>query len=146
MSPPENERLTHLEKRQEDLERRLARLEGLRLPAAPPPVPPPRPVAPPPAIRLARVHLRVRRVRRGQAGTGDATLLYRRMLDILKRRGYQKPAWFTPYEFASSLPASELGILVTQFTSAYNALRFGGQVDAAPQLSALLEELERQGR
>ena len=96
--------------------------------------------------RLWRMRLGVRRLRRGQASVGDATLLYNRMLKLLKRRGYQKPAWFTPYEFASSLPASELGILVTQFTSAYNALRFGGQVDAAPQLSALLEELERQGR
>ena len=49
MSPSENERLARLEKRQEELERRLSRLEGLRLPAAPPSVPPPRPAAPPPA-------------------------------------------------------------------------------------------------
>jgi protein-glutamine gamma-glutamyltransferase len=84
------------------------------------------------------------RSRRGQASVGDATLLYHRMLKLLKRRGYQKPAWFTPHEFASSLPRSELGTLVIQFTTAYNALRFGGQVEAAPRLSALLEQLERQ--
>jgi len=93
--------------------------------------------------RLGRVRLGVRRLRRGQASVADATLLYHRMLRLLKRRGYQKPEWFTPYEFACSLPPSEMGILVLQFTSAYNALRFGGQADAAPQLSALLEELER---
>jgi hypothetical protein len=69
------------------------------------------------------------------------------MLKLLKRRGYDKPAWSTPYEFACSLPPSEMGILVLQFTSAYNALRFGGQGDAAPRLSELLEQLEsRPGR
>jgi hypothetical protein len=39
-----------------------------------------------------------------------------------------------------------MGMLVLQFTSAYNALRFGGQADAAVRLSALLEELEGRGR
>lgn len=95
--------------------------------------------------RLWRIHQGVRRLRRGQASVADATLLYERMLKILKRRGYQKPAWFTPHEFANSLPASETGALVGQFTSAYNALRFGGRAEVAPQLSALLDELEKQG-
>jgi len=63
---------------------------------------------------------------------------------LMKRRGYQKPAWFTPHEFARTLPASDVGALVVEFTTAYNALRFGGRTEAAPQLSALLEELERQ--
>jgi Domain of unknown function (DUF4129) len=96
----------------------------------------------PPAIRIARVHLRVRRVRRGQAGMGDATLLYRRMLDILKRRGYQKPAWFTPAEFAASLPSTGIGLTVTEFTATYNLWRFGGRTDVAPRLSQLLDRLE----
>jgi hypothetical protein len=39
-----------------------------------------------------------------------------------------------------------MGMLVLQFTSAYNALRFGGQADAAPRLSVLLEELEGRRR
>jgi hypothetical protein len=39
-----------------------------------------------------------------------------------------------------------MGMLVLQFTSAYNALRFGAQADAAPRLSELLEELEGQSR
>lgn len=84
---------------------------------------------------------RVRRVREGRASASDATLLYARMLQVLHRRGFQKPAWFTPREFAASLPA-ETGMLVDQFTAAYNDLRFGGKTDAAPRLTLLLEELE----
>ena len=34
--------------------------------------------------------------------------------------------------------------LVTQFTDAYNDLRFGGRVSAAPRLSTLLERLEQE--
>ena len=95
--------------------------------------------------RAWRMRLGVWRLRRGRASLADATLLYQRMLKLLKRRGYEKPAWFTPYEFACSLPPSETGMLVLQFTSAYNALRFGGQAQAAPRLSELLEALERRG-
>jgi len=95
-------------------------------------------------IRLLLVHRRVERVRRGQAGSGDATLLYQRMLDILKRRGYQKPAWFTPAEFAASLAPLRLRTAVTEFTATYNEWRFGGRTDVAPRLSLLLDELERQ--
>ena len=95
--------------------------------------------------RAWRTRLGVWRLRRGQVSVADATLLYRRMLKLLKRRGYEKPAWFTPYEFACSLPPSETGMLVLQFTSAYNALRFGGQADAAVRLSTLLEQLEGRG-
>src|SRR4029077_6159753 len=62
-----------------------------------------------PLLRLVRMRRRVERVRRGQASVAAATLLYKRMLHILKRRGYQKPAWFTPVEFAASLPRTELG-------------------------------------
>jgi protein-glutamine gamma-glutamyltransferase len=95
----------------------------------------------PRALRSLRLLHRVRRVREGQASAGDATVLYERMLDVLRHRGFQKPAWFTPREFAASLPA-ETGMLVDQFTVAYNDLRFGGKLDAAPRLTLLLEELE----
>jgi hypothetical protein len=97
-----------------------------------------------PVFRLLRMRLRVQRVRRGQASVADATLLYQRMLHILKRRGYQKPAWFTPAEFAASLPRTELGLVVGEFTAAYNALRFGGHTGAAPRLTVLLDRLEQQ--
>jgi hypothetical protein len=92
-------------------------------------------------VRLLRIRSRVERVRRGQATVGDATLLYERMLDLLKRRGYQKPAWFTPAEFARSLPPGQLGTAVTEFTGKYNALRFGRRTEVAPRLSVLLDEL-----
>jgi len=98
-------------------------------------------VAGPRVWRALRVLHRVRRLRDGQATVGDATLLYARMLDILRHRGFQKPAWFTPREFAASLPA-ETGMLVDQFTAAYNELRFGGKLEAASRLTLLLEELE----
>jgi len=98
----------------------------------------------PPLIRRLRIRRRVQRVRQGQASSGDATLLYGRMLHVLKRRGYQKPAWFTPAEFAASLPHSELAAAVSEFTGAYNAVRFGGRTEVAPRLSVLLEALERQ--
>src|SRR5271157_1400964 len=95
-------------------------------------------------VRLLRIRSRVERVRRGQATVGDATLLYERMLVLLKRRGYQKPAWFTPAEFAESLPPGQMGTAVTEFTGKYNALRFGRRTGVAPRLSTLLDELERQ--
>jgi transglutaminase-like putative cysteine protease len=100
----------------------------------------------PPLVRLARVRRRVRLVRLGQASVGDATLLYQRMLHIVRRRGYQKPAWFTPAEFAASLPRPGLGSAVAEFTATYNEWRFGGHSNVAPRLSHLLDELERQER
>jgi transglutaminase-like putative cysteine protease len=97
----------------------------------------------PPLVRLLRMRRRVERVRRGEASVADATLLYARMLAILRRRGYQKPAWFTPAEFAASLGDSPLAAPVGEFTAAYNALRFGGRTDVAPRLSLLLDEIEQ---
>jgi transglutaminase-like putative cysteine protease len=102
--------------------------------------------AAPPLLRLLRMRRRVRKVRRGEASVDDATLLYGRMLHLVERRGYHKPAWFTPHEFANSLPAETLRPIVTEFTNAYNALRFGGRSDAASRLSVLLDQLEHQGR
>ena len=97
-----------------------------------------------PLVRLMRIRRRVDRVRRGQASVADATLLYQRMLHILKRRGYQKPPWFTPAEFAASLPRTQLGDSVGEFTATYNALRFGGHGEAAPRLTILLDRMERE--
>jgi hypothetical protein len=93
---------------------------------------------------LLRLRRRVRRLRRGEAQGADATLLYERMLRVLKRQGFQKPVWFTPVEFALSLGATPLGAVVVEFTSAYNALRFGRRTEVAPRLSALLDRLERE--
>jgi transglutaminase-like putative cysteine protease len=86
---------------------------------------------------------RVRQVQRGAARTSDATLLYARMLALLRRRGFERPAWITPAEFARLLPASETATLVARFTTAYNDLRFGGDRDAALRMMQSLEALER---
>jgi transglutaminase-like putative cysteine protease len=102
-------------------------------------------LAAPPLIRLLRMRRRVKRVRRGQADVGDATMLYQRMLHVLKRQGFQKPAWFTPVEFAATLPHGAMAAAVAEFTSAYNALRFGGRTGAAARLSLLLDEVEKSG-
>lgn len=102
-------------------------------------------LAGPGLMRRLRMRRRVERLRRGQADGNDATLLYGRMLQVLKRRGFSKPAWFTPVEFANSLPRGEMAGVVAEFTSAYNALRFGGRTGGASRLSDLLGELERNG-
>ena len=100
-------------------------------------------LAGPRMVSLLRLRLRVQRVRRGKAGVGDATLLYQQMLAIVKRRGYQKPPWFTPAEFAASLPDGAFGRAVGEFTTVYNAVRFGGRTQAAQRLSTLLDRLEQ---
>jgi transglutaminase-like putative cysteine protease len=100
----------------------------------------------PRARTLWNTRQRVREARRGAAKPSDATLLYSRMLGLLKRRGFQKPAWLTPVEFAHSLPASQTALLVEDFTQAYNDLRFGGRREAARRMMALLEQLPTAGR
>lgn len=89
---------------------------------------------------------RVRRVKSGNAQVSDATLLYNRMLKALVRRGIEKPAWLTPGEFANTLPTGDLGSAVTDFTRAYQAMRFGGRLDAAPRMLSLLESIEAERR
>jgi transglutaminase-like putative cysteine protease len=85
---------------------------------------------------------RVREAKRGGARPSDATLLYGRMLRVLKRRGFEKPAWLTPAEFARLLPASDTAVVVSEFTNSYNALRFGADTAAAVHMVMLLERLE----
>jgi len=88
---------------------------------------------------------RVRRVQRGLASSSDATLLYRRMLAVLRRRGIEKPAWLTPSEFARIVPDPRYASLIAEFTVAYNDLRFGLRTDAAIRMVDLLDELEHGG-
>jgi protein-glutamine gamma-glutamyltransferase len=99
-----------------------------------------------PAIqRRLRTRTRLRMVQRGQAVASDATLLYDQMLHLLRRRGYDKPRWLTPGEFARSLPPSPTAELVVRLTAAYHALRYGGERAAAPRMAALIAELGRRG-
>jgi transglutaminase-like putative cysteine protease len=85
---------------------------------------------------------RLRRIIRTGGSPSDAGLLYERMLGTLARRGFQKPAWFTPIEFARHLPDDE-SHRVTEFTDVYNAIRFGGDTSATMRLASLLQEFER---
>ena len=85
---------------------------------------------------------RALKVQRGEAEASDATLLYQRMLKVLKRRGVEKPIWLTPCEFARVLEEPEVAVLVEDLTSAYNELRFGGRAEAAGRMVVLLERLE----
>jgi hypothetical protein len=60
----------------------------------------------------------------------------------MARRGFQKPAWFTPTEFARNLPEAERERVGT-FTVAYNEVRFGGDRHAgAARLTQMLKSLE----
>ena len=86
--------------------------------------------------------LQVRRVQRGLGEASDATVLYSKMLAVMKKRGFEKPSWITPSEFARLLPPSESTRLVADFTHQYNALRFGGRRESAAAMMALLERLE----
>jgi hypothetical protein len=83
----------------------------------------------------------VRRIQRAGGTVRDASVLYERMLDRLARRGFQKPAWFTPNEFASHLPAVEKSKVV-EFTEVYNAIRYGGDAAETAHLAAMLREFE----
>jgi transglutaminase-like putative cysteine protease len=93
--------------------------------------------------RVWQVSRRVRKARRGEGRASDATLLYERMLGIMKRHGYSKPAWATPGEFVHALPSSETADLVARFTTAYHDLRYGGSPDAATRMITLLDLLEK---
>jgi transglutaminase-like putative cysteine protease len=92
--------------------------------------------------RWWRARRRMLKFQRGSAEASDATLLYQRMLKSLRRRGIEKPAWLTPCEFARVVEEPELSLLVEDFTSAYNELRFGGNAEAAGRIFVLLERLE----
>jgi transglutaminase-like putative cysteine protease len=96
----------------------------------------------PRARKWRQARQRLKEAARGGAIASDATLLYSRMLSLLKGRGHSKPAWFTPAEFARTLPPSEAAELVARFTSAYHDLRYGGRPDAAARMLALLDRLQ----
>lgn len=95
--------------------------------------------------RAWRKRARLRQIMRGGGSSSDAGILYEGMLDTLAKRGFQKPAWFTPMEFARHLPPEEHGH-VMEFTAVYNSIRFGGDVSATSRLAEMLREFERQPR
>lgn len=96
----------------------------------------------PRAWREWRGRVRLRKIARDGGSPSDASMLYERMLRILARRGFEKPAWFTPAEFARHLPFPEKHG-VEQFTELYNSIRFGGNSPATARLAVLLKDLEQ---
>jgi transglutaminase-like putative cysteine protease len=100
-------------------------------------------LAGPRLVRAIRAHWQARRVLQGKANAADATLLYLQMLDLLRRRGIEKPAWVTPAEFVRQLPASPAAPLVDNLTRVYHDVRFGGHREEAPRMVELLAELEQ---
>jgi transglutaminase-like putative cysteine protease len=95
--------------------------------------------------RVWRKRVALRQIIRTGGSPSDARILYERMLEILARRGFRKPPWFTPVEFARHLPASENNRVV-EFTDVYNSIRFGGNRAATSRLAELLQEFERTGQ
>jgi hypothetical protein len=95
------------------------------------------------APRLRRewqARTRIRKIRSGHGTPNDAAVVYEQMLESLARRGFEKPAWFTPLEFARTLPANEKERIV-EFTRAYNDVRFGGDAAGAARLTNMLESM-----
>jgi transglutaminase-like putative cysteine protease len=84
-----------------------------------------------------------RKVERGAGEPSDATILYQQMLELLAKRGIQKPPWFTPIEFARVVRAPQMAPLVEEATAAYNELRYGGRRDAAPRMMRVLEQIRQ---
>ena len=90
-----------------------------------------------------RRNAHLERIRKGGGSPADASVLYDRMLEGLRRRGMDKPAAATPLEFARRLPAGERA-WVMEFTAVYNASRFGADAQGAARLAAMIAE--REGR
>ena len=95
----------------------------------------------PAVLRWWKHRARVRKVERGAGDPSDATILYQQMLELLAKRGIQKPPWFTPLEFARVVRAPQMATLVEEATTAYNELRYGGRNDAAPRMLRVLEQI-----
>ena len=97
----------------------------------------------PPAVKWWKQRTHARKLERGVSDPSDATILYQQLLDLLAKRGVQKPAWFTPVEFARVVKTPQMAPLVEEATAAYNELRYGGRRDAAPRMMRVLEQIRQ---
>jgi transglutaminase-like putative cysteine protease len=90
--------------------------------------------------------LQMRWVLRGSNHRGlsaaEATLVYERLLALLRRKGYRRAQAETPLEFAASLPTPDLAALVAQLTRLYNQARFGQRTAAGAQMLELLRRVQ----
>ena len=94
-------------------------------------------------IARIRKAIPARNAKAGRLAPGEATALYARMLSVMRRKGYQKPGWFTPREFAESVADTDA---LHSFTSAYYAVRFGGEAGASREMAAALNHLISGGK
>ncbi len=97
----------------------------------------------PGARKRWKLRSHVRKLERGVSEPSDATILYRQMLELLAKRGVEKPAWYTPLEFAKVVKTPQMAPLVEEATAAYNELRYGGRGDAAPRMLRVLEQIRQ---
>ena len=89
-------------------------------------------------------HTKLQRNRfgKGKAKSRDATVVYVRMLDYLRRKGYEKPAWVTPNEFAGMLQGTAYAAPVVELTALYYQVRYGADQALGAKLFTLLDTLE----
>jgi protein-glutamine gamma-glutamyltransferase len=92
---------------------------------------------------LWRRQKRDEQLRARPAQAADATLLYQRLLDALRRHGNEKPAWLTPREFARTLRQSPHAELVYEATELYHELRYGARQQPAHRLLDIVTAIER---
>ena len=92
-------------------------------------------------VRVVLRSVRSYRLRSGRVTHAEVSLLYRRMLRILKSRGYEKSPASTAGEFALSLPPSPLAGAVAEFTDRYEAFRYGNDTSRLHELSPLLDRM-----
>lgn len=78
----------------------------------------------------------------GKAKARDATVVYVRMLEHLRQRGYEKPSWVTPEEFAAMLRDTPYAQPVSELTSLYYQVRYGADQASGSRLFHLLETIE----
>jgi hypothetical protein len=83
---------------------------------------------------------------RGAVSAHLATLYYAQMLHLLARRGIEKHEGQTPLEFAASMGLGNLAAPVAEFTTLYQAARFGQAQTDRQQLRNLLDRIQSAGR
>jgi protein-glutamine gamma-glutamyltransferase len=71
----------------------------------------------------------------------EATFTYRRFLNILRKKGFQKLPSETPAEFARKIRPPQVRDLAGEFTRLYNATRYGGERPSLPVLRGMLQEI-----
>jgi len=71
----------------------------------------------------------------------ESTVSYHHFLDIMGRKGFRKRPAETPQEFVLKLKGSPLAEHAAEFTSLYNAARYGGEYPSLTVLRGLLQQI-----